>query len=120
MRFAPPASAVVVVLITCALLAGTATAGGSARPRVTVFGDSVAAALLYQKTARSTLGKGFDLQLDARVCRRLAEIGCPYLGDRPQSVLSLVSAPAKPLGRSSWSTSGTTTCPPTTAPISTV
>ena len=99
MRFAPPASVVVVVLITCAILAGTATAGGSARPRVTVFGDSVAAALQYQKMARSTLGKGFDLQLDARVCRRLAEIGCPYLGDRPQSVLSLVSAPSKPLGR---------------------
>ena len=32
------------------------------------------------------------------MCRRLAETGCPYKGDRPQSVLSLVEKPAQPLG----------------------
>ena len=92
------ASAAVAALVACALLAGTASAGGSARPRVTLFGDSVAAALSYQDTARKTLGKGLDLQIDAKVCRRLAETGCPYKGDRPDSVLSLVTQPAKSLG----------------------
>ena len=92
------ASAAVATLVACALLAGTASAGGSARPRVTLFGDSVAAALSYQATARKTLGKGLDLEIDAKVCRRLAESGCPYQGDRPQSVLSLVTQPARPLG----------------------
>jgi len=92
------ASAAVAALVACALLAGTAAAGSSARPRVTLFGDSVAAALLYQGAARKTLGKGLDLQIDAKVCRRLAETGCPYKGDRPESVLSLVTQPAKPLG----------------------
>ena len=92
------ASAAVATLVACALLAGAASAGGSARPRVTLFGDSVAAALAYQATARKTLGKGLDLQIDAKVCRRLAETGCPYQGDRPQSVLSLVTQPARPLG----------------------
>jgi hypothetical protein len=65
---------------------------------VTLFGDSVAAAIAYQSTARKTLARGLDLQIDAKVCRRLAETGCPYKGDRPQSVLSLVTQPAKPLG----------------------
>ena len=85
-------------LLVCALLAGTATAGSSVRPRVTLFGDSVAAAIAYQSTARTTLGRGLDLEIDAKVCRRLAATGCPYKGDRPESVLSLVTQPAKPLG----------------------
>jgi hypothetical protein len=92
------ASATVAALVACALLAGTASAGGSTRPRVTLFGDSVAAALVYQGSARKALAKGIDLQIDAKVCRRLAETGCPYKGDRPDSVLSLVTQPAKPLG----------------------
>lgn len=95
MRAAP---ALLAVLVACALLTTTASAGGSARPRVTLFGDSVAAALAYQASARKTLGKGLDLQIDAKVCRRLAETGCPYKGDRPASVLSLVTQPEKPLG----------------------
>lgn len=92
------ASALVAALVACALLAGAASGAGSARPRVTLFGDSVAAAIAYQATARKTLARGLDLQIDAKVCRRLAETGCPYKGDRPQSVLSLVTQPAKPLG----------------------
>jgi len=92
------ASALVAALVVCALLAGTASGEGSARPRVTLFGDSVAAAIAFQETARKTLARGLDLQIDAKVCRRLAETGCPYKGDRPQSVLSLVTEPAKPLG----------------------
>jgi hypothetical protein len=87
-----------VVVLTAAVLASTASAAGSARPRVTLFGDSVAAALTYPGKARTTLAKGLDLRIDAKVCRRLAETGCPYKGDRPQSVLSLVEKPAKPLG----------------------
>jgi len=90
--------AAVAALLACALLAGTAAAGTSVRPRVTLFGDSVAAAISYQATARKTLSRGLDLQIDARVCRRLTEIGCPYKGDRPDSVLSLVTRSAQPLG----------------------
>ena len=69
------------------------SAGSTARPRVTFFGDSVAAALAYEKKARTLLAKGLDLQFDAKVCRRLAETGCPYKGERPSSVLSLVEKP---------------------------
>lgn len=85
------ATALVLVLIAAGL-ASTASAGSSARPRVTLFGDSVAAALTYQGKARTALAKGLDLRIDAKVCRRLARTGCPYEGDRPPSVLALVES----------------------------
>ena len=91
-------SILLAVIVAAAVAASAASGAGAARPRVTLFGDSVAAALSYDKRARTLLAKGFDLQLDAKVCRRLAETGCPYKGDRPQSVLSLVEKPTKPLG----------------------
>jgi hypothetical protein len=90
---------VAAALVVCALLAAaTASAAETTRPRVTLFGDSVAAALSLQPKARSLLGKGIDLRIDAKVCRRLVEVGCPFGGERPASVLALVSKPATPLG----------------------
>src|SRR5262245_56749938 len=90
--------ALLAVALAASVAASAASGAGSARPRVTLFGDSVAAALSYDKAARTVLAQGFDLQLDAKVCRRLAEAGCPYNGDRPSSVLSLVQRPTAPLG----------------------
>jgi lysophospholipase L1-like esterase len=89
---------VAAALVACALLAASASGGGAARPRVTLFGDSVAAALTLQPKARALLGKGIDLRIDAKVCRRLVEVGCPFGGERPPSVLALVSKPSTPLG----------------------
>jgi hypothetical protein len=86
------------VVTAVAAMAGPASASTNARPRVTLFGDSVAASLTYPGKARKTLAKGIDLQIDAKVCRRLAETGCPYRGDRPASVLALVEQPAQALG----------------------
>lgn len=91
-------TAALAVVVVAATLAGSASAAPNARPRVTLFGDSVAAALAYPGKARKTLSKGLDLRIDAKVCRRLAETGCPYRGDRPSSVLSLVERPAHALG----------------------
>jgi hypothetical protein len=85
-------------LVALASQVTTASGAGETKPRVTLFGDSVAAALASQSKARKLLSKGLDLRIDARVCRRLAETGCPYQGDRPSSVLSLVEQPAKLLG----------------------
>ena len=91
-----------VVTVACALVAalavGTVSGGTATRPRVTFFGDSVAAALALEPRARTMLARGLDLRIDAKVCRRLAETGCPYRGDRPPSVLALVERPAESLG----------------------
>jgi hypothetical protein len=91
-------TAIAAALGACALLVASASAAPEARPRVTLFGDSVAAALAYMGKAHATLSKGLDLRVEAKVCRRLAETGCPYQGDRPPSVLSLVEKPAQALG----------------------
>lgn len=88
---------VVAVVVLVALGAQSAAGASAARPRVTLFGDSVAAAL-QQARARKALAKGLDLRIDAKVCRRLAQEGCPYRGERPASVLSLVEQPAAALG----------------------
>ena len=54
---------------------------------MTLFGDSVAAALTLQPTARALLGKGIDLRIDAKVCRLLlVEVGCLFGGERAPSV----------------------------------
>jgi hypothetical protein len=75
---------------------GAAGSPGSG-PRVTVFGDSVAGSLAYVPEARDLLGDGLDLRLELAPCRRVASVGCPYMGTRPPSVLDVVrpSSPAE-------------------------
>ena len=52
-------------------------AGVARRPRVTVIGDSVQASFSYVPKAVRRLGKGLDLRMDAKVCRRLVARSCP-------------------------------------------
>jgi hypothetical protein len=78
------------------IAAGPATA---ARPRVTVVGDSVAASLLYVRDAVRVLGRGLDVRLDLRVCRRLVEPSCAYQGVAPPSALQVIEAQRGGLGR---------------------
>src|SRR5262249_32285803 len=84
-------------LASCALaLTGAAALAQSAParqaatgppPRVTLFGDSIASAISYDPKARTVLGQGIDLQLEATPCRRLAQESCPYNGARPPTVI---------------------------------
>jgi hypothetical protein len=52
----------------------------------------VAGVLSYVKEARQYLGRGLDLRLDLRVCRRLVADGCWYEGGRPPTALDVVNA----------------------------
>lgn len=74
-------------------------ASDAARPRVTVIGDSVAASLLYVRDAVGLLGRGLDIRLDLRVCRRLVDPSCPYQGVTPPSAIEVVRARGSGLGR---------------------
>ncbi len=74
-----------------AALVAASTAGAASRPRVTVIGDSVAASLHLVPKARALLGRGIDLQLDAKVCRRLVGTSCPFQGRRPQNVVDTIA-----------------------------
>jgi hypothetical protein len=79
-------------------LAGSASAQQSAKTRVTVIGDSVAASFDYVPAARRYLGKGLDLRSDAVVCRRLVAASCPFQGSTPSTALQVVGAEGRALG----------------------
>src|SRR5262245_52735862 len=80
------------VAVGVACLARSAASAPASDPRVTLFGDSVAGSLAYVPQAREILGDGLDLNLQLAPCRRVASVGCPYMGTRPPSVLDVVQA----------------------------
>jgi hypothetical protein len=83
--------ALTALIAGAAVLVGLATAQAAAPlPRVTVITDSVGGDLTWDSAARAVLGKGLDLNVDARTCRRLVAPGCPYDGARPPSALDVV------------------------------
>lgn len=80
------------------LLGGAGGAEASGPVRVTFVGDSVADSLSYVPDAERTLGRGFAMRFDLRVCRRLASPGCPYDGSTPPSALDAVYSSGSTLG----------------------
>ena len=91
-----PAIATLLTAGVCAL-AGAAPPALAGPPRVTVIGDSVQESLAFSGHARALLGRGVDLRLEARACRKLAAPGC--IGGSPESALSLVRRVGRGLGR---------------------
>ena len=92
-------SRLVVALAAIALLVPASGSADSAKARVTVIGDSVAASFDYVPAARRYLGKGFDLRSDAVVCRRLVATSCAFQGSTPTTALDIVRAQGRALGR---------------------
>jgi hypothetical protein len=93
------AGALACVVAVVLLVTGPATADSSARTRVTVIGDSIAASFDYVPAARRYLGKGFDMRSDAVVCRRLVASSCVFQGSQPSTALELVELRRRVLGR---------------------
>jgi hypothetical protein len=82
------------------LLSPAGSTRGAATPvRVTLIGDSVADSLEYAPAAERSLGRGYDMHFDLRVCRRLATPGCPYAGGTPPSALDAVHESGARLGQ---------------------
>lgn len=67
-------------------------------PRVTLIGDSVATAILYDKGAQAILARGVDLRLELAPCRRVAQESCPYEGARAPNLIELVEKLGKEVG----------------------
>jgi hypothetical protein len=83
-----------VALVVATVAIGGAHAAGPVT--VLVVGDSVPAALGYQPALERRIAKGYDVQFDLQVCRRLASAGCPSGGRIPASALSVVQAGSHP------------------------
>jgi hypothetical protein len=92
--------AVAALIAAAAVEASSALpASGQAAPRVTIFGDSSAEVLDSVPDARQYLAQGLDVNWQLRVCRRLVELSCPYMGVRPPTVLDVLhSTPPADLG----------------------
>ena len=63
-----------------------------------MIGDSVQASFSYVPKAVSRLGRGFDLKIDAVVCRRLITSSCTYNGVTPKTALQLIQTKGAALG----------------------
>jgi hypothetical protein len=81
-----------IVLAGLLLATGSSGAATTAAPRVTLVADSVGGVLFWQGEAREELGRGIDLRIDIRTCRRLVNEGCVYDGERPASALETIRA----------------------------
>lgn len=87
--------AAAVVWAATGLSIGTAEARSSP-PRVTVIGDSVQASFAFAPAAVRHLGRGVDLRMEARACRRLSAPGC--LGGSPPSAVAVADSLGPALG----------------------
>lgn len=87
-----------IVAGTAGALVATAAAKHHARPlqHVTIFGDSVAAALDWDPTAKKVLEQGNRLTLELSPCGRLTLPGC--ISPPPPSVLKEVRALGRKIG----------------------
>jgi hypothetical protein len=81
-----------------AVLLAASPATAATKPRVTVIGDSVQASFGYVPKAVRRLGRGFDLKMDAVVCRRLISASCTYNGVTPKTALQVVQSKGRALG----------------------
>lgn len=82
------------------LVLGNARAGtADSPPQVTVIGDSVLTAVLWNKQPLDRLERGIDMKLDIGVCRRLEGESCPYEGGRVPTLVATVDALGPQLGK---------------------
>lgn len=89
-------SALAVLLVLAALAPASAT---GEPVRVTMFSDSVGAALLWDPGPFADFSAGLDVRGDAYGCRKLVVPGCPSeAGGNPPSVLDMVGAYGSDLG----------------------
>jgi hypothetical protein len=72
----------------------TADAG----PPLTVIGDSVLTAVIWNQTPLSILEQGFDVRMEVGVCRTLTGESCPFEGARVPTLLELVHTLGPQLG----------------------
>jgi hypothetical protein len=85
-----------VAVLACACAASTRA--GTPVERVTVVTDSVGGALAAYPAAAERPGRGFDLHLEVRTCRKLVAIGCWSPIGQPPSALDTIDALGHDLG----------------------
>ena len=91
MRWAHAAALIVVGLVS---LTSAATPGRSALepdPRITVIGDSILTAVMWNVAPRATVQQALEVRWEVAVCRRLTGESCPFEGGEAPNLLQVVS-----------------------------
>lgn len=86
------------VAVCCLVVSGAASANSSAKPRVTLIGDSITESFEYVPSAGRYLRRGLDLRSDTAVCRRLVASSCAFQGTRPATALDVIRGQRSALG----------------------
>jgi hypothetical protein len=81
------------------LLATSATAAEERPPQVTVIGDSVLTAVLWNEQPLAILEQGTQMKLDIGVCRRLTGVSCPFAGGNVPTLIDVVHSLGPQLGK---------------------
>jgi hypothetical protein len=85
-----------VVALCCASGSGAAAARKAPQQHVTIFSDSVGAALNWDSTAKRIVEHGNHVLFELRPCGRLVQVGC--ITPPPPSVLSTVRSLGRRIG----------------------
>jgi Putative Ig domain len=76
----------------------TSGVSAGARPQLTVIGDSVLTAVIWNQAPLAILEDGFDVNMQVGVCRTLTGTSCPFEGGRVPTLLDLVHTLGAQLG----------------------
>jgi hypothetical protein len=87
--------AVALAVLTVVPQSGATTAPP---PRVTVIGDSILTAVLWNEQPLSILTHGLDMDLKIGICRRLTGVSCPFEGGEVPTLVDLVNELGSNLG----------------------
>ena len=67
--------------------------------QVTVIGDSILTAVLWNEEPLSILESGLDIDMNIGVCRRLTGVSCPFEGARVPTLIDVVNERGSSLGQ---------------------
>lgn len=87
-----------VLIAAAAAVAVSAVIGGPARadtrdgPPVLIVGDSVATGMSWNNEAIAIVQRGFSVDWQVAICRRLTGESCPFDGAEPENTIDLVDA----------------------------
>ena len=93
------AAAALIVAVALPALFQPASGAASTPPRVSVISDSILTAVTWSTDgSQAVLSAGFDLQIDAGVCRRLNGVSCDFNGSHVPTTLSVINSWSGQLG----------------------
>jgi hypothetical protein len=91
--------AAAIVIATLAAVGASVSTAADTPTQVTVIGDSVLTAVLWNSAPLAILQQGLQMQLDIGICRRLNGVSCPFEGAETPTLADVVEALGPRLGK---------------------